>query len=75
MERALPSGKGLITVSIILVLSIELTGCAAFILASAAGSLGYAGYQYAKAESNAQVKPSAQPTPSSQPTLTLNDIE
>jgi len=75
MKPALPIAKGLITASIILVLSIELTGCAACILASAAGSLGYAGYQYAKAESNAQVKPSAQPIANSQPTLTVNDIE
>jgi|SRR6516225_6603084 hypothetical protein len=75
MKRALPIAKRLLTISIILVISIGLTGCAAFLLASAAGSLGYAGYQYADARSGAKPKPSAQPTPNSQPTLTLNDIE
>ena len=75
MKRALPIAKRLLTMSVVLVLSIGFTGCAAFILASAAGSLGYAGYQYADAGSRAKAESSVQPAPDAQPTLTLNDIE
>jgi hypothetical protein len=54
-------------------LALGITGCPALIVGSIVGSLGYAGYEYAKTETAPGTPPQSQPT--ARPTPSLNDIE
>ena len=60
-----------LVIGALILLQLTITGCAAFIAGSGLGSLGYAGYEYAKS----QPTNAASPGPSAQPTLSMNDIE